>query len=413
MNHNISRTGALTRWASTPRIHDFVLRHLAFVDGLENIPRTGPLVLVANHSSYMDHFVTKTLVESVRGGRVWFPTKAEAFEKPLSRAWHESMNCYPVDRNAPSEEVFMRAKEVLAADDTLVLYPEGTRNTESGLLPFKSGAFRMALAGKAPVVPVGMVGVADVLPKGAAIPRNRLLSVAVGTPLAADTSGDIREVARAQRNEAFCVITELKKHAAQATATDHGAALDNLVLLAEKMAKENMTADGRLSKDVVRRINLLLRLADVSSKRRLDLKLQRTRLQGFEALNARTQVEQIARATLVNRQAQSLSDLHAGSDFSAYLAGRSSLILPELLGGGAKRASTHFQRAIDREGPMKSQAYVGLAEAYAALGLNDLAIAAYSDARKSIDVDDPRGPRRHEKIQMAVTKLASSSARNG
>ena len=122
-NYNTTRTGQWTRKISTPRIHDLVVRHLAYVEGLENIPRTGPVVFVANHSSYMDHFVMKTVVDAVHPGRVWFPTKAEAFETFLSRVWHESMDCYPVDRNAPGEEVFLRAREVLDRNDTLVCIP--------------------------------------------------------------------------------------------------------------------------------------------------------------------------------------------------------------------------------------------------------------------------------------------------
>ena len=118
---------AAIRAASTPVIHQQVVRHLDYLTGLENIPRTGPVVIVANHSSYADHFMTLTLLHALRPGQVWYPTKAEAFETFGSRVWHESMNCFSVQRDAPSDAIFIKAKEVLDAGNILVLYPEGTR----------------------------------------------------------------------------------------------------------------------------------------------------------------------------------------------------------------------------------------------------------------------------------------------
>jgi|GEM_PF-903751 RND superfamily drug exporter len=407
-NYNTTRTGQWTRKISTPRIHDLVVRHLAYVEGLENIPRTGPVVFVANHSSYMDHFVMKTVVDAVHPGRVWFPTKAEAFETFLSRVWHESMDCYPVDRNAPGEEVFLRAREVLDRNDTLVLYPEGTRNTGEGLLPFKTGAFRIALANKAPVIPVGLSGLSDVLPKGASIPRRRLLSVAIGKPLAVPSGCDERTAARQMRDEAFDRISGLKFRAARINSKDHGQALCEMVALSQQMVTENLSENGLLSPAAVNRIGLLLKIADATSDRRLDLKVQQTRLGGFRALNSTTALGKMFRAAMVNQKASRLSDQHSSYDFAAYLAGRSALVLPRWLGGGPNKALTHFRRAADREGRMASQSYVGLAEAWTASGRNDCALDAYEQAKANIDSNDPRGAARKERINAAIQRLDSA-----
>lgn len=411
-NYNSSILGQTVRRASTPRIHDFVLNHLGFIEGLENIPRTGPVIFVANHSSYMDHFVTKTLANAVRSGEEWFPTKAEAFESFLSRVWHESMNCYPVDRDAPGEEVFRRAQDVLEDGGTLVLYPEGTRNVGAGLLPFKSGAFRMALANNAPVVPIGMTGLADVLPKGASVPRRRLFSVSIGEPLDRPEGGDERENARSMRDQAFETITELMNRTKNPSGADRGSAVDNMVQLAQTIVQEHLTAQGSLPPAVVRRVELLLRIARKTSRRNLNLPIQETRLSGFKALNARTTAGTVARAAIVNQRALLLSDLGESDDFSAYLAGRSALTLPRWLGGGPDVARIQFERAVSRGGRMTSQSYVGLAESFLKTGDIDAAIEAYRLAESNIPTDDPRGDLRREKIAAAVAWAKTESESN-
>ncbi|KAB1504402.1 1-acyl-sn-glycerol-3-phosphate acyltransferase [Corynebacterium sp. 320] len=408
VNYNNTKTGQLTRKASTPAIHELVLRHLAYVEGLENIPRTGPVILVANHASYMDHFVTKTLSESVRAGRVSFPTKSEAFESFLSRVWHESMDCYPVNRNAPGKEVFQRAHEALLRDDALVLYPEGTRNTGKGLLPFKTGAFRIALENKVPVVPIGLTGLAEVLPKGARLPRRHLLSVAIGKPLERASSGDTRSIARSMRDDAYDAIGTLKDRARHATPSDCGHALETIVELAQQIVSENLTPEGTLSAEVIHRVELLLKIADKTSQRRLDLRVQQARLDGFRAMNAPTATGAFIRTALVHRKASKLSDLHSSNDFAAYLAGRSALMLPQWFGGGAERARIHFQRATEREGNVASQAYVGLAESLAISGNTPAALQAYQHAASSIAETDPRGSVRKRKIKNAIAALTSA-----
>jgi len=411
-NYNSSFLGQTVRRVSTPRIHDFVLNHVGFIEGLENIPRTGPVIFVANHSSYMDHFVTKTLANSVRGGEEWFPTKAEAFESFLSRVWHESMNCYPVDRDAPGEEVFRRAQDVLEDGGTLVLYPEGTRNVGEGLLPFKSGAFRMALTNNTPVVPIGMTGLAEVLPKGATVPRRRLFSVSIGEPLVQPEVGDERENARQMRDQAFDIVAELKDRSKNPNGADRGAAVSRMVELAQTIVRENLTPQGTLPPAVVRRVELLLRIARKTSRRDLSLPVQQTRLSGFKALNSHTSAGTAARAAIVNQRALLLSDLDGSDDFSAYLAGRSALTLPRWLGGGANLARSQFQRAVSRGGKMTSQSYVGLAESFLKIGDIDAAIEAYRQAEDSIPADDPRGDLRREKIASAVASAKSASERN-
>lgn len=243
---------AAIRAASTPVIHQQVVRHLDYLTGLENIPRTEPVVIVANHSSYADHFMTLTLLHALRPGQVWYPTKAEAFETLGSRVWHESMNCFSVQRDAPSDAIFIKAKEVLDAGNILVLYPEGTRGPGDQLLPFKSGAFRMALASGAPVVPIGMWNLHRVLPKGSSRVTNEVAAVAIGSALHI-TQAEPREAITTMRHDAQRAIEALILQARSATAADRAQAAIHIADLMGQIVLENLDARGNLPAEVRQR----------------------------------------------------------------------------------------------------------------------------------------------------------------
>lgn len=79
------------------------------------------------------------------------------------------------------------------------------------------------------------------------------------------------------------------------------------------------------------------------------------------------------------------------------------------MGGGTGKASTHFKRAVAREGQMTSQAYVGLAESLTAAGDTSGAVDAYEHALHNIDAADPRGVARKEKISGAVAQITGAA----
>ncbi|MEJ4098912.1 1-acyl-sn-glycerol-3-phosphate acyltransferase [Corynebacterium mastitidis] len=396
--------GELVRDVSTPMIHRFMRRRLGTVIGLNNIPRSGPLVVVANHSSYLDHFATLTFLHAVRPGEVWYPTKAESFEKFASRTWHESMNCYPVDRTAPGQQVFEIAQRILDEGNILVLYPEGTRGPGKELLPFKSGAFRMALSAGATVVPIGMVGLEGILPKGVHVPRMGTYSASIGAPLPVPHGDDFRECARRMRDESFRRVQELRQQASLNNGCATTSQIDEIVDLAQVIIAENMSDSGLLPEDVIGRLELLLGLASEMSKRHPGLELQRNRVRGFSALSSVPPIR-ILKVLRIGLEARQASANYRSNDFAAYLAGRTSLLLPKYVGGGAQEASRFFLESAKRGGLMTSQAYVGLAETRLAMGDRQGAIEAYRCARESIRAEDQRGSRRRDRINECLAEL--------
>lgn len=121
--------------------------------GRENVPKTGPVVIVPNHKSFWDpFFVAIVLRRPVR-----FMGKAEHFEGPMARVFLR-LGAFPVRRGESDSEALDTARAILARGDALALFPEGTRVREEGLGTPKRGAARLAIEAGAPLVPATITG---------------------------------------------------------------------------------------------------------------------------------------------------------------------------------------------------------------------------------------------------------------
>lgn len=169
----------LTRTVLFPLIR---LLFVGRVRGLRPLPLTGPFIIAANHSSYMDHFLLAALVRRHSGRKLYFLTRQEAFDRYWSRVWHLATGCVPVDRNNPEIASFRTMVDLLRRGEIVVIYPEGTRSGDGTPLPPKPGVIRLALHAGVPVFPVGIHGAYRILPKGASWPRLHRADVAFGPP---------------------------------------------------------------------------------------------------------------------------------------------------------------------------------------------------------------------------------------
>jgi 1-acyl-sn-glycerol-3-phosphate acyltransferase len=158
-------------------------RYLGIVTGLEYLPRQGPFVLVANHTSAFDHLLLGTVIKIIYGVKLHFLAKKEFFEHPVFRIWHNSMGSIPVNREGANHATYRRVMNLLSTGQIVCIYPEGSCGTGKHLLPFKQGAFRIATRKEVPIIPVGITGAHQILPKGAFRPRRYRASLAFGQPL--------------------------------------------------------------------------------------------------------------------------------------------------------------------------------------------------------------------------------------
>ncbi|WP_327261326.1 1-acyl-sn-glycerol-3-phosphate acyltransferase [Streptomyces sp. NBC_01232] len=156
------------------------------IEGLENIPAEGAAIVAGNHLSFSDHFLMPAILKR----RITFLAKAEYFTGPgvkgrLTAFFFRSAGQIPVDRSGKDagQAALREGLGVLAKDELLGIYPEGTRSHDGRLYKGKVGVAAMALGAGVPVVPCAMVGTFEIQPPGKKIPKIRRVTIRFGEPL--------------------------------------------------------------------------------------------------------------------------------------------------------------------------------------------------------------------------------------
>ena len=153
------------------------------VSGRWRVP--GGCVVVANHSSHADTAVLLAALPA--GAQPVFAAAADYwFDVPVRRFVASSLiGILPVRRsgNDTYAQLLAAARPVLKAGRTVVIYPEGTRSKDGGIAEFRSGAVRLARDCGVPIVPVAVLGTAEVLPKGASFISHAPMQVRIGEPV--------------------------------------------------------------------------------------------------------------------------------------------------------------------------------------------------------------------------------------
>lgn len=150
---------------------------------LASIPRTGPLIVAANHASSADPVLIGAFLPKTLGRPLNWLGKRELVEMPVIGWFMRRVPIHPVDRATADLEAFRIAMRILESGNILAVFPEGTRSEDGLLQEAKDGAAVLALRSGAPVLPVA-VGDSDRLwPKRSRLPRlGRTVTVRYGRP---------------------------------------------------------------------------------------------------------------------------------------------------------------------------------------------------------------------------------------
>jgi 1-acyl-sn-glycerol-3-phosphate acyltransferase len=180
------------------------------VDGAENARRDRPCVLVGNHQSWFDVLA----VASSLPRPFHFVAKKELATVPLwGRAWKAAghISIDRSDRDSAIESLDQAGRQMKEQHAAVVIFPEGTRSPTGELQEFKKGAFMLALRAGVEMIPFGVGGSREVLPKGRWRVRPGTIIVRFGEPV--QTAGmteedrdrlmdEVRERVRNLRDEA-------------------------------------------------------------------------------------------------------------------------------------------------------------------------------------------------------------------
>ncbi|HVR73026.1 MAG TPA: lysophospholipid acyltransferase family protein [Planctomycetota bacterium] len=157
-----------------------ILYFRARFEKVERVPRTGPVILAANHQSLFD----PCLVGISFKRRASFLARETLFRVPVLGWLIRKLGAFPVPREstAPRKalEVCVRVLELGRA---LVLFPEGTRTRDGRMQPLRRGVAQLAQRTGAPVVPVIIQGAHAVWPRKRRLPRPGRIRITFGEPL--------------------------------------------------------------------------------------------------------------------------------------------------------------------------------------------------------------------------------------
>jgi 1-acyl-sn-glycerol-3-phosphate acyltransferase len=149
--------------------------------GLENVPRSGPILFAANHASYIDPLLGWSAIYGTR--RMWGVAKQELWKGRTLSYLMDCIGSVPVQRNTADRVMIRRVLDLLARGETVGIFPEGTRTPDGKLQPAQPGLALLAQKSGAPIVPVALIGTYQMMPRDSKKLKRGRLKVIFGKPL--------------------------------------------------------------------------------------------------------------------------------------------------------------------------------------------------------------------------------------
>jgi 1-acyl-sn-glycerol-3-phosphate acyltransferase len=148
--------------------------------GVENVPRTGAVILAGNHPSYLDPVLISLPIRR----RIRFVAWDRLFSIPLLGPLIRFLGAFPVDTTKPDQQAFGQALQVLREGEALGIFPEAGISKEARMNALlKSGAVRLALSVPCPIVPVTIAGARAAWPRGQWLPLPHKITVKYHPPI--------------------------------------------------------------------------------------------------------------------------------------------------------------------------------------------------------------------------------------
>ncbi len=148
--------------------------------GREHLETPGPLILAPVHRSNLD----APLIAALASRRTKSLSKASLFKSPPVAWVMSALGGFPVDRGAADRESLRAAQDLLESGSSMIVFPEGTRQSGESVAEVFDGAAFLSSRTGAHVVPIGIAGTERAMPSGARFPRRAKVAIVVGKPMA-------------------------------------------------------------------------------------------------------------------------------------------------------------------------------------------------------------------------------------
>jgi len=383
-------------------------KYLKAVTGFEHLPRSGPYIIVANHLSFFDHLLLGAMYVTLFKEKIYFLTKKESFTSFWSRLWHDATGAIPIDREGPNKSQFKTIIDLIKQKCIVVIYPEGTRSKDGTLLPFKTGAFKIAARMKVPIIPIGIIGSNTVLPIGSKWFKPGSVRLAIGPALdqqrvvdkdidglMLQARGAIESLVHAEASPVFdqtqCSV------AARQVAELANAELDALL----------MDGTDRANRHLLNKVAQMLEYARLCDSQCLDAKVLKARIDGLKALQLVLPFN-LCYVPSLRRACVDILSNDPNHPYGHYIQGTLYLNLPRLLGGSFPKALLHLEAAYQRAGDyalMRSRFGVSYAKALFKSNRRDDALNVLNTVRLESDRPDVRHQKRLQKVQALIGEV--------
>lgn len=152
--------------------------------GLENIPLEGPGIVAANHLSHLDGLIING-ASAYRGRRevVFFAAEDVYQNNFIFKTMCNIVNCIPVKRDETDRVSLLKAIRLLKNDKLFGIFPEGRRSRDGKVGEAKDGVAILALVTGIPVIPIGIDGTYEALPRKAKFIKPAKVTLKIGKPL--------------------------------------------------------------------------------------------------------------------------------------------------------------------------------------------------------------------------------------
>jgi len=172
MNYTYAICRQVSEWIATTAFH-------LTVHGRENIPESGPVILAANHASFMD----PPLVGICARRDVCFLARKTLLDLPVLGKLLPQLNVIPVDRDGNDMSALKTVIRLIRSGNGVVVFPEGTRTRDGHLQKARPGLGLLVAKTLAPVVPVRIFGSFEAFPRSGGRIRLERITLVVGQPI--------------------------------------------------------------------------------------------------------------------------------------------------------------------------------------------------------------------------------------